>query len=187
MILTIDWVAVGGMAKRLSGPAFVFSLIFFVIPLRHQVEERFVASSQGLFQIWMSEEFQRSQQWVLYELHETTWRAFVAAHRGDYGERAFVTVGSFYNRVGYLVVYHLLGKTDRILLDTLAGPAIAAWNKMSNLVEEARLIENSTLFLDFERMLPQCYECYVPNQPVPEAVREAAEEAAKLAESQSAP
>ena len=39
---------------------------------------------------------------------------------------------------------------------------------------EARLIENSTLFQDFERMLPRCYECYMPNQPLPPDIREAA-------------
>jgi hypothetical protein len=42
------------------------------------------------------------------------------------------------------------------------------------LVLEARLIENSTLFQDFERMLPRCYECYMPTQPLPRDIREAA-------------
>lgn len=183
--MTADWTEISALATALYGVAFVISLAFVVIQLRRQIDERFVASTQTTFEIWMDEEFQRAQQWILYELKEQTWREFVAAHRGDYGERAFIRVGSYYNRIGYLVVYKLLGRRDRILLDTIAGLAIAVWQKIQPLVEEARLVENSTLFLDFERMLPQCYECYVPNQPVPPAVRRAAEEAARLAEEQA--
>jgi len=164
------------------GIAFLLSLALVGLQLRRQAEERFVASTQDIFELWVSDDFQRAQQWILYELKETTWRQFAAAHRGDYGERALNMVGAYYNRVGYLVVYHLLGHSDRILLDTIAGPAIATWEKIGRLVEEARLIENSTLFLDFERMLPECYECYVPGQPVPEQIMTGAKEAAKLAD-----
>ena len=180
----IDWVAVGAIGTAIYGIAFLFSIVLVILQLRRQAEERFVASTQDTFELWMSDDFQRAQQWVLYELKETTWREFVAAHRGDYGERAFNIVGAYFNRIGYLVVYHLLGHSDRILLDTVAGPAIATWGKISRLVEEARLIENSTLFLDFERMLPECYECFVPGQDVPEEIVRGADEAAKLASAQ---
>lgn len=180
----IDWTAVAAIATAVYGLAFLFSLVLVVLQLRRQAEERFVASTQAIFELWMSDEFQRAQQWVLYELREDTWKTFIATHRGDYGERAFNMVGAYYNRIGYLVSYHLLGNSDRILLDTVAGPAIAIWNKIGRLVEEGRLVENSTLFLDFERMLPDCYECYVPGQPVPVEIMRGAEEAAKLAEAQ---
>lgn len=179
--MTIDWTAVGAIATAVYGVAFVFSLLLVLLQLRRQAEERFVQSTQTTFEIWMSEEFQQAQQWILYELQEATWRDFVAAHRNGYGERALIRVGSYYNRIGYLVVYHLLGNSERILLDTVAGMAIAVWQRIEPLVLEARLVENSTLFLDYERMLPQCYECYVPTQPVPLEIQEGAQEAARLA------
>jgi hypothetical protein len=37
------------------------------------------------------------------------------------------------------------------------------------------------MFVEYERMLPDCYECYVPTQPVPARVLEEAAEAARLA------
>ena len=149
------------IATAVYGSAFLISLLFVVIQLRRQADERFVDSTQKTFEIWLSDDFQKAQQWILYELKEQTWKEFVAAHRGDYGERTFIRVGSYYNRIGYLVTYHLLGGNDRILLDTVAGPAIRIWQKIEPLVLEARLVENSTLFQDYERMLPRCRECYV--------------------------
>lgn len=178
--MNLNWAAISAIATALYGLAFLLSLGLLLIQLRRQGDERFVTSTQPTFQIWMSDDFQRAQQWVLYELEQTTWRDFIAHHRDDYGERALIRVGSFYNRIGYLVAYHLLGSRDRVLLDTVAGSAIAVWNKIEPLILEARLIENSTMFVDYERMLPECYECYVPNQPVPARVLEEAAEAAKL-------
>jgi hypothetical protein len=67
------------------------------------------------------------------------------------------------------------------VLDTVAGLAIAVWQKIGPLVLEARLIENSTLFQDYERMLPRCYECYVPTQPIPPDIVASAKEAEQLA------
>jgi hypothetical protein len=141
-----------------------------------------VTATSSTFNIWENDDFQRAQQWVLYEMSERTWREFVAAHRGKYGERAFNRVGAFYNRIGYLVTRHLLGGNDQLELDTVAGTAIAIWKKIEPLVLEARLIENSTLFQDFQRMLPECYSCYVPSQPVPPAIRQGAELAAQLSQ-----
>jgi hypothetical protein len=182
-VSAVDWTMVSALATALYGVAFVASIVLILHQLRQQANEQFVSGTATTFEIWQDDEFQRAQQWLLYELKETTWKAFVAAHRGDYGERVFIRVGSFYNRIGYLVTYKLLGANDRIVLDSVAGLAIATWQKIGPLVLEARLIENSTLFQDFERMLPRCYECYVPTQPVPSAVTAQAEQAAELIES----
>lgn len=176
--MSIDWVAVTALATLFSGVALVASAMAIVIQLRRQGEEQFVSGTATLFAIWADDEFQQAVQWVLYGLTEQTWREFVQAHRGKYGERAFSRVGGFYNRIGYLVTRHLLGDQDEILLDTVAGTAIAVWQKIEPLVLEARLIDNSTMFQDFELMLPECYECYVPSQPAPRrAWRQAARDA----------
>ena len=168
--MTINWEEITSIATAIYGSAFLISLLFLVVQLRRQAGERFVVSTQKTFEIWMTDDFQKAQQWILYELKEQTWKEFVAAHRGDYGERAFIRVGSYYNRIGYLVMYHLLGTSDRILLDTIAGPAIRIWQKIEPLVLEARLVENSTLFQDYERMLPRCRECYVLSETSQSAV-----------------
>ncbi len=156
-----EWTAIGTLVY---GAGFLVSLTLFWSQLRRQAEERFVASSEPIFTIWLDDDFQRAQQWVLWQLQERTWRDFVRAHRGDYGERALLRVGAYYNRVGYLVVHRLIRGHERILLELIAGSAIAVWRKVKPLVLEARLVENTTLFSYFERMLPDCYECYVPGQ-----------------------
>jgi len=168
--MTVDWTMVGALGTALYGVAFLVSMLLLLGQLRQQAREQFVSGTNPLFTIWEDDEFQRAQQWILHEMSEQTWKEFTAAHRGNYGERALVRVGSYYNRIGYLVAYGLLGKSDRILLDTVAGPAIAVWQKMGPLVLEARLIENSTMFQDYERMLPDCYECYVPAQHLMPAI-----------------
>jgi hypothetical protein len=101
-----------------------------------------------------------SQLWLLHQLKEATWLEFIAAHRGNAGEMAFHRVGSFYDRVGTLVRLDLIN--DQEILTTIGGYAIAVWQRVEPLVHEARRIENSTLFADFERLLPACHECYVP-------------------------
>ena len=179
--MTINWAMVSALATTINGVAFVVSIVFLLRQLRHQESEGFVSATAATFQIWMDDDVQRAQQWVLYELKEQTWTEFVKAHRNDYGERAFIRVGSFYNRIGYLVTYKLVGQYDRILLDTVAGLAIAVWQKIGPLVLEARLIENSTLFQDYERMLPDCYECYMPTQPIPLAVTAGSQEESRVA------
>jgi hypothetical protein len=156
--MTINWEMISSIATAIYGSAFLISLVFVVIQFRRQPDDRFVLSTEKTFEIWMSNDFQKAQQWILYELKEQTWKEFVAAHRGGYGERAFIMVGSYYSRIGYLVTYRLLGTRERILLGTLAGPAIRTWQKIEPLVLEARLVENSTLFQDYERMLPRCRE-----------------------------
>jgi hypothetical protein len=172
--VSVDWAEVQAYALIFSGIAVVISLLLVQIQLKRDAEEEFVTATAPTFEIGSSDDFQRAIQWILYELKEDTWSTFAAAHRGKYGERAFYRVGYYYNRVGYLVTHHLLGGLDDLILDTVAGQAIAVWQKMAPLVLEARLIENSTLFVDFERMLPECYECYVPTRPVPPSIREGA-------------
>jgi hypothetical protein len=176
----IDWGAITAIATAISGITLVGSALLIVAQLRRQAQEQFVTATATIFQVWMDDDFQRAHQMVLYDLREQTWREFVAKHRGQPIERAFIRVGSFYNRVGYLVTHRLVGTEDRLLLDTLAGPAIAVWRQIEPLVLEARLVENATIFTDFQRMLPECYECYVPNQPVPMDIQEGAEEAARI-------
>jgi hypothetical protein len=53
----------------------------------------------------MDDDFQKAMQWVLNDLSEQTWRSFIAAHRGKYGERAFLRVGGYFNRTGYLLEF----------------------------------------------------------------------------------
>lgn len=180
--MIVDWGEVTAIATGASVVVVAASVILILAQLRRQGEEQFVSGTAPLFHVWEDDEFQQAMQWVLYDLSERTWRAFVAAHRGQYGERAFVRVGAYFNRIGYLVTRRLLGGEDRLLLDTVAGPAIAVWRKIEPLVLEARLIENATMFQDFQAMLPRCYECYAPNQPVPAPVREGAEEASRLSD-----
>ncbi len=180
--MSIDWSEVTALATAISGFALVATALLILFQLRRQGEEQFVTGTASLFQLWENDDFQRALQWVLYGLDEQSWRAFVAAHRGQYGERALTRVGAYFNRIGYLVTRRLLGGQDRLLLDTVAGPAIAVWQKIEPLVLEARLIENSTMFQDYQRMLPRCYECYVPSQPVPPRIQEGAEQAARISD-----
>jgi hypothetical protein len=182
--MSIDWTEVAALSSLFYSVAFILSILVILLQLRRQENEGFVSGTDSLFQVWADDDFQRALQWILNDLQATTWKAFMAEHRGQYGERAFVRVGSYFNRVGYLVARRLLGRYDRILLDTIAGPAIEVWERIGPLVLEARLVQNSTMFTDFERMLPDCYACYVPDLGVPEQVREGAAEAARLAEAE---
>lgn len=174
--MAINWVAVSALTSVVYGVAFIGSIYLVLLQLRRQADEQFVSGTSSAFEIWMADDFQQAVQWVLYELQADSWRAFKEQHRGGYGERALIRVGSFYNRIGYLATRRLLGRNDRILLDSVAGNAIAVWRKIEPLVLEARLIENSTLFQDFEAMLPTCYECYVPAPPRRDAATALAEE-----------
>jgi hypothetical protein len=117
--MSVDWTVVIATANTIAGLALATSLILLVIQLRGQRAEEFVSGSADLFDVWTNDDFQRATQWVLYELQENTWRAFMASHRGKYGERAFYRVGAFYNRVGYLTTNGLLGGLDQVTLDTV--------------------------------------------------------------------
>jgi hypothetical protein len=111
--------------------------------------------------------FQRALQWVLHDLNAQTWDAFMEANRGQYSERVFIRVGSFINRVSYLVKYRLLGAYESILLDNLASSTIEVWRiKIEPLVLDARQTVNAKLFQDFQEMKPECYGYCVPRRAV---------------------
>lgn len=179
--MMIDWTIVATISIAVYAVAFIIGMGLLLARLAMQQKGNFVSDTAPAFAVWADDSFQQAQQWILYDLKEATWKAFVAAHRGQYGERAFIRVGSYYNRIGYLVNYGFLGNNDRVVLDTVAGLAIAVWRQIGPLVLEARLIENSTMFQDYERMLPRCYECYAPTQPVPPDITAGAQEASRLA------
>jgi hypothetical protein len=140
--------------------AYVLTAVYIRGQLKHLEKDRYLAVTSNLFSIWQSPEFMEAQLWLLHRMEETTWEGFIKAHRGDVGEAAFHRVGSFYDRVGTLVRHRLINEEE--ILSTIGAYAIAVWQKIGPLVQEARRIENSVLFDDYERLLPACYECYVP-------------------------
>lgn len=156
----MDWNALTAVATAVSMIAVVFTTLYIRAELKALEKDRYLAATHELFAVWQSKEFMDAQLWLLHRLKETTWPEFVAAHRGDAGEAAFHRVGAFYDRVGTLVRLGLI-RQDEILV-TVGGYAIAVWQKISPLVREARRLEHSTLFADFERLLPACHECYAP-------------------------
>lgn len=157
----MQWDAVTAIASVISMAAFVATALFVRAELKALEKDRYLAITSQLFAIWQSEEFMRAQLWLLHRLEETSWESFVAAHRADAGEMAFHRVGSFYDRVGTLVRRGLVDEEE--ILSTMGAYAIAVWQRIEPLVREARQVENSVLFDDFERLLPACYECYVPS------------------------
>jgi hypothetical protein len=157
----MNWTVITAVATVVSTLAFVATALFVALELRDVGRTRYLTVSSDLYGTWQSKEFMEAQLWLIHRLEETTWAAFVAQHRADYGEQAFHRVGSFYNRVGTLVRLKLIDENE--ILSTLGPYAIAVWGKIEPLVKEARQAENSILFNDYERMLPACYECYVPN------------------------
>jgi hypothetical protein len=157
----MNWNAVMGVASVVSMLAVVATAIGVAAELKAQEKSRYLQVTSELYTTWASREFMDAQLWLMHRLEEATWEAFIAAHRADYGEQAFHRVGSYYDRVGTLIRMRLID--DREILSTIGAYAIAVWKKIEPLVREARQVENSVLFDDFERMLPSCYECYVPN------------------------
>src|SRR5438105_1246759 len=162
----MHWDAITAISSAVSMVAFIATAVFVAAELKDLEKSRYLQITSELFSAWQSREFMEAQLWVMHRLEETTWETFVAAHRADYGEQAFHRVGSFYDRVGTLVRLRLIN--EREILSTIGAYAIAVWHKIEPLVREARRIENSVLFDDFERLLPSCYECYVPNLQSPE-------------------
>lgn len=157
----MNWNEVSAIAAAVSTLAFVTTAVVVTIEVRSLGKSRYLQISSELFSAWQSRDFMDAQLWLIHRMNETTWEAFINAHRADYGEQAFHRVGALYDRVGTLV---RLGLVDRNEIITTIGPyAIAVWTKIEPLVKEARRAENSTLFADFERIMPACYECYVPN------------------------
>jgi len=158
--LHVDWNAITALASVISMVAFVLTALYVRAELKHLDKDRYLSVTNQLYATWSSQEFMEAQLWLLHRLDSMTWEQFVEAHRGDFGEAAFPRVGSFYDRVGTLVRLGLIQEEE--ILSTVGAYAIAVWQKLEPLVREARRIENSVLFDDFERLLPACYECYVP-------------------------
>ena len=156
----MNWNAINTIATIISTIAFVLTAVYIRDQLKGQQKDRFLNITSDLYGIWQSREFTEMQLWLIHKLQVTSWQDFIANHRGEYGEIAFHRVGSFYERVGTLVRLGFVD--DREILPTIGGYAIAVWNKIEPLVKEARRIENSNLFVNFERILPSCRECYVP-------------------------
>lgn len=157
----MDWNAIAAIASIISTVAIVVTAIYVREELKALDKDRYLAVTSQMFAIWETREFMDGQLWLLHGLRETTWADFVRVHRGDRGEAAFHRVGSFYERLGTLVRLELVNRDE--ILPTIGAYAIAVWQKIQPLVQEARLQEHSTLFQDFERLLPSCYECYVPS------------------------
>jgi hypothetical protein len=156
----VPWDAVTAIASVISMVAFVLTALYIRGELKAIEQDRYLAVTNQLFEIWETKEFMDAQLWLLHRLEQNTWQEFVQAHRADTGEAAFHRVGSFYDRVGTLVRLGFVN--DKEILSTIGGHAIAVWRKIEPLVREARSMEHSTLFSDFERLLPSCYECYLP-------------------------
>ena len=164
----MNWNGVMAIASVVSMLAIVATAVFVAAELKALEKSRYLQVTSELYSTWQSREFMDAQLWLMHRLEEMTWEAFIATHRADYGEQAFHRVGSYYDRVGTLIRMRLID--EREILSTIGAYAIAVWKKIEPLVREARQIENSVLFDDFERMLPTCYECYVPNLQVRETV-----------------
>jgi hypothetical protein len=154
------WEAITAIAAVISMVAYVLTALYIHDQLKGQQKDRFLSVTNDLFTTWQDRDFMAAQLWLIHRLEETTWQDFIAKHRCDHGEITFHRVGSFYDRVGTLIRLGFID--DREILATIGGYAIAVWSKIGPLVREARAIENSELFRDYERMLPACHACYVP-------------------------
>lgn len=162
----MNWSEITAIASCVSTLAFIATAIVVTLEFRAIGKSRYLEISSELFSAWQSRDFMDAQLWVIHRMQETTWDDFIKAHRADYGEQAFHRVGALYDRVGALVRLRLLDQEE--IITTIGPYAIAVWSKIEPLVMQARQAENSTLFSDFERIMPSCYECYVPNLQVRE-------------------
>ena len=154
------WTVVTALATLISTVAYIVTALYIRAQLQAVDKDRYLNVTSDLFSIWQDEQFMRDQLWLIHKLQEKTWEDFVKAHRADYGEIAFHRVGSYYDRIGTLSRLKVIDATE--ILSTVGGYAIAVWQSIEPLVREARRLENSVLFDDFEKLLPECYECYVP-------------------------
>lgn len=165
MILT-NWAVDESIATIVTATAVVAGTIFVVVQMRQAARDRYFSITAHLFEIWQSPDFQDDQLFLLHKLGAATWDEFVALGRGERAERALHRVAGFYDRVGNLVLHKLISRDD--ILPTIGVYAIALWQRIEPLVREARLHENPALFQNYEAMLPECRECYVPLQGAPQ-------------------
>jgi peroxiredoxin len=159
-VQALDWQVIAEIATTASTIAFAASAVVVVLQLRQAARERYFSVTAHLFEIWQSPEFQHDQLFLLHKLQNPTWEDFCAQGRGERAERALHRVGGYYDRVGNLVRHNLIRKDD--ILPTIGGYAVAVWQRISPLVKELRLRENAVLFENYEALLPECRECYVP-------------------------
>jgi peroxiredoxin len=157
---SINWEVAAAIATIISTVAFIASAVVVILQLRQAAHERYFSITAHLFEIWQSPEFQHDQLFLLHVLSCTTWKEFCALGRGERAERALHRVGGYYDRVGNLVRHRLIQKDD--ILPTIGGYAVAVWHRIEPLVKELRLRENAVLFQNYELLLPECHECYVP-------------------------
>ncbi len=156
----IDWQLAAAVATVVSTLAFIASAIVVILQLRQAARERYFTITAHLFEIWQSPDFQHDQLYLLHFLPCATWEDFCRLGRGERCERAIHRVGGYYDRVGNLVRHGLIDKND--MLPTIGGYAVAVWHRIEPLVKELRLRENAMLFQNYEALLPDCHECYVP-------------------------
>ena len=156
----IDWQLAAEIATTVSTIAVAASAIVVVMQLRQAARERYFSVTAHLFEIWQSPEFHHDQLFLLHKLPSASWEDFCAQGRGERAERALHRVGGYYDRVGNLVRHGLIRKDD--ILPTIGGYAVAVWYRIEPLVKELRLRENAVLFENYEALLPECRECYVP-------------------------
>ena len=154
------WTIVSAVAAVISTITYILTAIYIRDQLKGQQKDRYLHVTSELFTTWQDRDFMEAQLWLVHRLQEQDWTSFVAKHRCDYGEIAFHRVGGFYDRVGTLVRLGFVNEQE--ILTTVGSHAIAVWNRIEPLVRQARAIESSELFRDFERMLPACHACYVP-------------------------
>lgn len=152
---------VTSIATLVSTIAYILTALYIRAELKAVEKDRFLNVTSELFTIWQDPDFMNAQMWLIHKMSVKDWQSFIDEHRGDYGETAFHRVGSYYDRIGTLVRLKLIDSDE--ILSTVGGYAIAVWQRIEPLVYEARKIENSALFNDFEAILPACYECYVPS------------------------
>lgn len=157
---SLDWQVVADVATTVSAVAIGASAVVVVLQLRRAARERYFSVTAHLFEIWQSTEFQHDQLFLLHKLPSATWEEFCAQGRGETADRAIHRVGGYYDRVGNLVRHRLIEKKD--ILPTIGGYAVAVWHRIEPLVKELRLRENAVLFENYEWLLPECRECYVP-------------------------
>lgn len=159
-MFSLDWQLAAAIATVFSSIAFAISAIAVMLQLRQMARERYFSVTAHLFEIWQSPEFQRDQLFLLHEMPHPTWESFCASGRGKRTERAIHRIGGYYDRVGNLVRHNLIRKEE--ILPTIGGYAVAVWYRIEPLVRELRLRENAVLFQNYESLLPECHDCYVP-------------------------
>ena len=155
------WQLATTLASVVSAIAIVAGTAFVMVQLRQAEKDRFFSVMSHLFEIWQRPDFQDDQLFLLHKLPATTWDELIRDGRGERAERVFHRVGGFYDRVGLLVKKKVVDRDT--MLPTIAGYAIAVWQRIEPLVQEARKRENAFLFEHFEQLLPECRECYVPS------------------------